>query len=223
MSWVARVPMPRDFCGRPPCPLCFDWSEGESALSGLAKMALDLLCKPLDDATSGQRTQLNQIAKKIHAEGVGALAEPDNDSPPPAADIGMSSAQQMDGWLRERQQRPIPTDAIAPTLDAIFDRKASREAEEKRKRKEREERLREAREVAQVFADAQRGQDERQRYEEQRLLREVDPAFVDYCRSRGIVSGQEIYARWRQEAASRYMMPSYFDPTKGPIMGGRGT
>lgn len=211
--WIAITPRPLDFCGQPPCPLCFQWKEGDKApLSGLHKMALDLLQKPLDDLSKDQRKELNGVARKMHKGGIEAFASPPDESPPPPADIGMSEMRAMNGWLRERRQREAPKPRQL-TCDEIYARKADQEAAEKAKRKEKQERLQEAREIAQIFAEADRGRQERQQYEEQRLLREVDPSFVAYCRDRGIFSPQEIYARYQRE----YARPSYMmNPSKDP-------
>lgn len=215
MSWIAISPMPPDFCGCPPCPRCFQWQEGNGPpTSGLSKMALDLLAKPLDDLKASERRKLDGVVRKMHGGGIAALCRTPKKTPPPApaVDIGMSSSRVLEGWLREKRRKEPPKPRVL-TLDEIFARKAEQEAAEKVKRKEKEERLKEAREVAAVFAEAQRGQDERQRYEEQRLLRDVDPRFVEYCRERGISSVQEIYSRYQRE----YMRgPSYMvDPLKG--------
>lgn len=214
--WVEITPRRMDFCGNVGCPLCYQWSAGSDVpvISGLAKMAMDLLQKPLDDLTSGQRTQLNGIARKFHKDGFGAFVKSSDDLPPTdAADIGMSAAAQIDGWLRERRRTEAPKARVL-NCDEIADRQAAREAENKRKQKEREERLKEAREIAAVFATAQREQDEQRQYEEQRYLRGIDPGFVSYCRERGIRDPQEIAYRWQRERGPSAMM---FDPND-PIM-----
>lgn len=216
--WIAISPLPRDFCGRPPCPKCFEWKEGDQPpLSGLHKMALDLLQKPLDDLSKAQRRKLDRVGLKMHEGGISAFASPPDKSPPPPADIGMSSTRALQGWLRERRRREVTPKPRQLTCDEIYARKAEQEAAEKAKRKEKQERLQEAREIAQVFAEADRG---RQQSGDEQMLREVDPSFVSYCRERGIYSAQEIYARWQREYGSRYAMPSYIvDPRKGPSYG----
>jgi len=211
--WIEVSPRPLDFCGRPPCPLCFQWGEGDKPpLSGLHKMALDLLQKPLDDLSKEERKELNGVARKMHKGGVEAFASPPDESPPPPADIGMSSTRALEGWLRERRQKEPPKPRQL-TCDEVVARQAEREAAKKAERKKRDERLKEAREIAEVFAEADRGRQDRS---SQEMLRGVDPGFVDYCRSRGIYDPREIFERYQREY-SRYAMPSYMvDPTKGP-------
>lgn len=215
--WVEITPRRMDFCGQVGCPLCYAWRAGDNqpSMSGIEKIALDLIQKRLDELTADQRKELNGIARKIHKHGLGAFAGSPDESPPPdaAADIGMSTAAQIDGWLRERRRTEAPKPR-ALNCDAIADRQAAREAEAKRKQKERDERLKEAREIAAVFATAQREQDERRQYEEQRYLRGIDPGFVSYCRERGIRDPQEIAYRWQRERGPSAMM---FDPNE-PIM-----
>jgi len=201
--WIAVCPQPLDFCGRPPCPLCFEWKGGDEVVSGLRKMALDLLQKPLDGLSKDELKELNGVARKMHKGGVAAFASPPDESPPPPADIGMSSTRRLQGWLRDRIQREAPKPRQL-TCDDIVARQAERDAAKKEKDKERNERLKEAREMAQILAEANKGQQDRQQYEEQQMLRNVDPQFVEYCRQRGIYSPQDIYARYQRE----YMTPN---------------
>lgn len=185
-----------DFCGCPPCPLCFRWQEGDKApMSGLHKMALDLLQKPLDDLSKEQQKELNGIARKMHKGGVAAFASPPDESPPPPADIGMSSTRRMQGWLRDRIQRAAPKPRQL-TCDDVVVRQAEREATKKEKDKERNERLREAREMAKIFAEASAGQNQGGGRDP---LGGVDPSYVRYCQERGIYDPREIYARFQQE------------------------
>jgi len=217
MSWIEAAPRRLDFCGQPPCPLCYRWTDegGQPPINGLHKMALDLLQKGWDDLSKDERRDLEGIGRKIHKDGIAALASPPDELPPPPADIGMDSVRQIEGWLSERK-RSMPAKPRVLTCDEIAERQGAKEAEQQRKAKERNERLKEAREVAQIFADAQRGQDERPQYEEQRMLRDIDPSFVSYCRDRGIMDPREIYSRWQREYGSRAMSPMMMDPMKGP-------
>jgi hypothetical protein len=214
--WVPVSPLPPDFCGRPPCGLCFDWKEGaDPALSGKHKMALDLLQKPFEALSKDERKALNSIAKKIHKEGIAAIATPLDENPPPSpvADIGMSSTRRLEGWLREKQRRELPKPRHL-TCDEVIARQNERAKMEATKKKERDERLKEAREIAEVFAQTEAGNRRNQEYDQQ-LLRQVDPSFVRYCRDQGIFSAEAIYSRWQREYGDRYITPPL--TTKYPL------
>lgn len=208
--WIEIQPRPRDFCGQPPCPRCFHWQDGSSTppLNGLHKMALDLLQKSWDDLSATERQEIEGLGRGIHKKGLaGLITTPEEPSPAgEAVDIGMSSVVQLEGWLRERKRTEQPKPR-ALNCDEIADRKAVREAKAAEKRKERAERMKEAREIAAVFAEAQQEQTSRQQYEEQRYLRNVDPSFVSYCRSRGTMDPREIAYLWERDRGPRsYMM-----------------
>jgi hypothetical protein len=210
--WIPLTPRPPDFCGRPPCGLCFQWQEGNGpTLGGKHKMALDLLQRSYDDLSKGERKQLDQLAKKIHRVGIAALASPPDKSPPPApmVDIGMSSTRQLEGWLKDRRRKEAPKPRQL-TCDEVVALQAERDIAAKAKKKERDERLKEAREIAEIFAQTEGGQRRNQDYDQQ-LLRGVDPAFVRYCRDQGIFSAEAIYSRWQREYAvyAPSLMPKY--------------
>jgi len=63
--WIVKIPKRYDFCGMPPCGLCFDWVEGESApVDGIVKMARDVLGK--DSITAEEERQLIAAAEHVH-------------------------------------------------------------------------------------------------------------------------------------------------------------
>lgn len=199
MAWVERVPRPMDFCGHPPCPRCYSWAGGDEA-SSLMQFAVGLLGRAPDKK---EFRKIDIIAARLHERGLVTADEPEQPKDDGAyfEDLGMASLEQHNGLIKAlHQSKPVERKL---TCDEIADRQADREERAKAKRKERDERLKEAREVAQVFAEADRGCKEREQYEEQRLLREVDPRFIEYCRERGIFSAQEIYSRYMR---SPYMM-----------------
>jgi hypothetical protein len=121
------------------------------------------------------------------------------------ADIGMSSTRQLEGRLKYRRQNTPPKPRQL-TCDEVVARQNERAKTEAAKKKERDERLKEAREIAEVFAQTEGGNRRNQEYDQQ-LLREVDPSFVRYCRDQGIFSAEAIYSRWQREYGSRYMSP----------------
>lgn len=63
--WIVKIPKRYDFCGMPPCGLCFDWVEGESApVDGIVKMARDVLGK--ESITEEEERQLIAAAEHVH-------------------------------------------------------------------------------------------------------------------------------------------------------------
>jgi len=205
--WSPVSPTPMDFCGRPPCPLCFRWQDGDSPpILGLQKIAFDLLQKSLGDLTKRERRKLYSVARRMHKGGLASLSRPIKKPPAPdAVDIGMSSARQLEGWLRDKRRKAVPARQL--TLDEIAVRTETREAAQKAKQAERNERLKEAREIAQILAEAQPKQ------QSDDALRGVDPSFVSYCNSRGIFDPREIMYRYQREYQS--MRGSQFDPRPG--------
>jgi hypothetical protein len=189
-------------------------------ISGMAKMALDLLQKDISAVSKDERKQLKAVADRIHNEGLCVATVPADESPPPdaAADIGMSDKAHINGWLRERRQEK-PRAPRQLTCDEVYDRQNAKEAEEKRKAAERNERLKEAREIAKVFADAQ-PRDRGNGGEMEALQRAgVDPGFIRYMNERGIFNASEIYERAKREGAMRpdLRMPSYMINPNDPI------
>lgn len=211
MSWQPRSPMPPDFCGRPPCPKCYAWAGGDEPRS-LAQFALELLGRaPTKDETK----EAKKIATRLHREGLHVAAATDeivpSDSGATFVDIGMTPTEHQRRKLKELRQTQAPKAEPRFTCDQIADRQAGRDEKAKIKEKERQERLREAREFAQVFADAQQQETRRREYDEQRYLRNVDPSFVSYMRERGVMDPREIAMKWEREYGPRSYMA---DPMK---------
>jgi hypothetical protein len=64
--WIPRTPRRPDFCGCPPCPLCFDWAsdEGLKIEDGMQKFTRDMLG---DRAPSAQEKEtLDEAADRVH-------------------------------------------------------------------------------------------------------------------------------------------------------------
>lgn len=153
--WIPNEPRRDDFCGRPPCGLCFHWKGGDGpSMSGFAKMALDLLQKRWQELSTCEKDQLRVIAAKIHKSGISALATrtPEQTPPPEVVDIGMDSKRQTEGWLKSLQRREMPERQL--TLDEIAEREESRQQAICEKEKARKEMLEQARAVAEVFKEA---------------------------------------------------------------------
>lgn len=87
MSWVEKVPRRYDFCGCPPCGLCYDYVEDlkdpaieQAKIEGIAKMALDLLGRM---PTAPERQRLEEEADRAHAIKRSILDR----KPPPISDL----------------------------------------------------------------------------------------------------------------------------------------
>jgi glycerol-3-phosphate cytidylyltransferase-like family protein len=63
--WVEKQPLPDDFCGCPPCPLCYVWTDGDhpTPLDAIEKQALDLLGRK---PTPAERKKLREAAERVH-------------------------------------------------------------------------------------------------------------------------------------------------------------
>lgn len=214
--WVELSPRPPDFCGRPPCPRCYRWQDGnEAPVSGLHKMSLDLLGLPLAKATSAQRAELRAIGKKLHDGGLG-VSTPTDDPPPEPVDIGMSTSRWLEASMRlNRPAKPVAQREL--TCDEVAARQAARDERKAAEKKERDKRLKEIREAATVFQEATQGAERERREREAYFLRGVDPRFVEYCRQRGITNPEEIRYRAEQEYAMvREKRPDFdMDPRRG--------
>jgi hypothetical protein len=66
--WVPRTPMRPDFCGCPPCPMCYCWAGDDGVVDGITKMTRDMLGdqKP----TPAQKKQLKKGAELVHANNI---------------------------------------------------------------------------------------------------------------------------------------------------------
>lgn len=206
MSWQPRTPMPLDFCGRQPCPKCYAWAGGSEPQS-LARFAFELLGR---DPNKGETKEAEKIAKRMHKEGLNVTPAPDQEPPSDTGatfvDIGMTPTEYQTRMLKQMRQTQAPKVERKFTCDEVADRQAVRDERAKAKEKERQERLKEAREIAKVFADAQQEETRRRDRDEQRYLGGVDPSFVDYMRSRGVVDAREIAMRWEREYGPRAYM-----------------
>lgn len=84
--WIPKVPRRWDFCGCPPCGLCFNWVAPrrepktvkesdpivceEIVMDGLVKMTEDLLGKPAEQATLEEKAQVEKVALQIHERNI---------------------------------------------------------------------------------------------------------------------------------------------------------
>lgn len=113
--WIEINPRREDFCGRPPCYLCYRWGENNGVgMSGLERMSLELTGKFLDELTEPEKVELKKAADRIHK---GALMPSAPVAELPPADLGMSDARHMDAWLAERKGPAVPFKPAQLTLD----------------------------------------------------------------------------------------------------------
>lgn len=136
--YVPKIPRRLDFCGCPPCPLCFDWVEPappveitkeipiippvvEVRIDGIAKMAEEFGVK---NPTTKQLRELRNAAEKIHERNL----EQNTISP---EDKGKADAQRRAEYFegraieaaiktkaKEKKKEPVPVDN-RPTLDEL--------------------------------------------------------------------------------------------------------
>jgi hypothetical protein len=137
--WVPRTPKRSDFCGCPPCPLCYDWATEPPAgrvqdawvqeiISGMTKFTGDVLegKKP----TESEKETLQKAAEKIHVANLNAdriysdqLRE---------ADQAQNTQRQMDALLAAKRR-----EAAAPKLlnTVVLDGRDLSYVEEEERRK----------------------------------------------------------------------------------------
>lgn len=123
--WVTKIPMRPDFCGCPPCPTCFDWTDGEHSprIEGMVKFFRDLLGdkKP----TKKQKAELEKAADAIHVANKAAKTQPPIDVDAGAEEFHAADERQfMHRRLRaiacEREKETArPKVASLPVLDHI--------------------------------------------------------------------------------------------------------
>lgn len=206
--WVEVSPRPRDFCGRPPCPRCFNWRDDRYSpiVPGMWKFALDMLNKESADLDRKERKDLEEAANHIHKLKKAGM--PTDDEPPEPVDIGMSPTLRLNAFMKQMR----PAKPVAPrqlNCDQIADRQAERDKEAEKELAEKRERNKTMKEVARELAESQaevlrevERRKERERNDDQferELLRGVDPRFIADCRNRGMRNPYEIRDLWVRE------------------------
>lgn len=150
--YVPKVPRRSDFCGSPPCPLCFDWVEPVPPeevkksdpleapvgyrIDGMRKMTEEILGKDAEP-TNEQKAQLYQGAETVHLRNL----EKQKLTPEQVRDDLINEGWIAKGVNKFLEQRRIAANTAKPlnivTCDSIADEKAAKEAEEKEKKKEK--------------------------------------------------------------------------------------
>lgn len=185
--WVIKIPQRPDFCGQPPCPLCYDWAEDNgvdnTVQEGLERFSLDLLGKKLADTTEAEFEQLKKLGCDIHMQKVD-LAPNIPEQLPPAQSIleGETSDEEwLNRWLREHRGTETKPERQL-TIDEIADRKVAR----KRAKTERKERVKElVSEISEAVEEVKK--------EEKAATAKKDPLQEA---QRGAAEMAEAKARW---------------------------
>lgn len=119
MTWVPRTPKRADFCGCPPCPLCFDWAGDNGIVSGMDRFFQDMLGPKAP--TANETEVLNDAAESIHVSNLGYSKRVDEQFK--AADEARRDAfaqQDADAFLaRKRREAELPKPVVdtRPCLD----------------------------------------------------------------------------------------------------------
>lgn len=123
MTWIVRIPKRPDFCGCPPCPLCYNWGSEPPAgrvqdkwvqeiIDGMSKFKGDMLGGRAP--TANETEVLNAAAEAIHVGNLSFSQRVDEEFK--AADKAQHTKRQMDAFLAEKRAdaaRPPPVEAKA--------------------------------------------------------------------------------------------------------------
>ncbi len=133
MPWVVKIPKRADFCGCPPCALCFDFVHDQPAdqpqevMSGIDKMIEDIVGKPAEQATPAEVAIVQKVAEEIHErnlKGEKPKTEPPKDG---AFFVNNQDAEWLNKRISEKRRAKVAeekyqTDLKKPkTLDQLAD------------------------------------------------------------------------------------------------------
>lgn len=122
--WVPRTPKRADFCGCPPCPICYCWADGEKITDGVSKM-IDNLIETMGGVqpTTDQRADLVKVADKIHVSNLARTKETeDRIAAAKVAEEERWAGIRTEAFLKEKlreQAREKPKVDLRPTLDEL--------------------------------------------------------------------------------------------------------
>ena len=124
MPYVVRQPKRYDFCGCPPCPLCFDFVEPAPSVSeripddaviprdllapdavvvdGLDKMAEVLLDKPIEEITKEEKAKVKDVAEDLHQGNIVRKVE---GNPPPEEGATFKSPEEEAFFWKDVTQK----------------------------------------------------------------------------------------------------------------------
>ena len=149
MPWVIKIPKRPDFCGAPPCPLCFNWVEDDrrpiedqQQTEGFEKMKADmvlLLGRPL---TPSEVEQLRKTAEEIHLRNRAPARDPALEAFNEAADRRAKDFLFKESAKPKAQLPPLRTkDLNKRNLDDMIDSGELKPMTEQQLLKERYEQL----------------------------------------------------------------------------------
>lgn len=121
--WIPKTPRRSDFCGRPPCSLCFDWAEdnGIDTKKGIDKMIDDLLEGKAP--TEAQRKTIEDAAQRIHDGNLLRNTPIDQDEAIAyfhAQDSQQHMDRQLEAFLaQKRHEKEIKRPQLRQTLDQM--------------------------------------------------------------------------------------------------------
>lgn len=122
MRFVPKVPMRPDFCGCPPCPLCFDIvDDAGGRVDGFESMVRSLAGKGSEELAPEARAELEGAAESIHAANLARAQDPD--AALREADRRQHLERQLAQGLRDARiatKRPQQR-AAGATLDELLD------------------------------------------------------------------------------------------------------
>lgn len=128
--WQVKIPKRNDFCGCPPCPLCYIWGDDltQDLVDGIQKMKDDLLeiSKPKGflgerKLSSDEEKAIEDAAELIHARNLESnlIKPPDSAAEAEAYDERMQrevGERQLAGILKQTRTQKTPVIA-KPVLD----------------------------------------------------------------------------------------------------------
>jgi hypothetical protein len=120
--WVPRTPKRADFCGCPPCPICYAWADGNGTdpVDGIEQMARDMLGRA---PSPQEKATLEQSAEKIHIGNLARVKETEERiAAREAAEEQRWADIKMDAFLKQQRReaaRPKPTVDSRPCLDDL--------------------------------------------------------------------------------------------------------
>lgn len=154
--WVVKKPKRFDFCGQPPCGLCFDWTEPmppvefrevrggelvvektepyEKTIDGMQKMTEDIMGVGVTP-TPEQRKQIQQAAELIHLHNLNkSKVTPEQAHKDTIEEV--YTARAVNAFLNQKAKEKAaeatkPKRDLRPTLDEIADKKEVPKNEEK--------------------------------------------------------------------------------------------
>lgn len=136
--WEIRQPQRPDFCGQPPCHLCFVWAGPDGNVEPEEKVAEDMLGRQAKNDL--ERVQIKQICEAAHQgvwnkkpvpapptpsksvfEPLGGLDDPEPEPVAEHVDIGMSPRERMQRQLNLTKGVRASPKPQPPSLDALAD------------------------------------------------------------------------------------------------------